>query len=125
MVVVRVVVRVAAALLEAPAQDPEADGHHEHARSERQPRIELLGHDELREPQRHEAEAEDACRVRDRHRPAEEERVTRPAAGSDEVPGVYKDIRQVMAAQEDLVEIVGQFDPKIVRMCGDGSRAED
>jgi tRNA-splicing ligase RtcB len=47
------------------------------------------------------------------------------AAGSDEVPGVYKDIREVMAAQEDLVEIVGQFDPKIVRMCGDGSRAED
>jgi len=47
------------------------------------------------------------------------------AAGSDEVPGVYKDIRQVMAAQEDLVEIVAQFDPKIVRMCGDGSRAED
>jgi tRNA-splicing ligase RtcB len=47
------------------------------------------------------------------------------AAGSDEVPGVYKDIRQIMAAQQDLVEIVGQFDPKIVRMCGDGSRAED
>jgi tRNA-splicing ligase RtcB len=47
------------------------------------------------------------------------------AAGSDEVPGVYKDIRAVMAAQEDLVEIVGQFDPKIVRMCGDGSQAED
>lgn len=47
------------------------------------------------------------------------------AAGSDEVPGVYKNIREVMAAQEDLVEIVAQFDPKIVRMCGDGSRAED
>jgi tRNA-splicing ligase RtcB len=47
------------------------------------------------------------------------------AAGSDEVPGVYKDIRAVMAAQQDLVEIVAQFDPKIVRMCGDGSRAED
>jgi tRNA-splicing ligase RtcB len=47
------------------------------------------------------------------------------AAGSDEVPGVYKDIRAVMAAQEDLVEIVAQFDPKIVRMCGDGSQAED
>jgi len=43
----------------------------------------------------------------------------------DEIPGVYKDIREVMAAQEDLVEIVRQFDPKIVRMCGDGSRAED
>jgi tRNA-splicing ligase RtcB len=47
------------------------------------------------------------------------------AAGSDEVPGVYKDIREVMAAQSDLVEVVAQFDPKIVRMCGDGSRAED
>ena len=47
------------------------------------------------------------------------------AAGSDEVPGVYKDIRAVMAAQEDLVEIVAQFDPKIVRMTEDGSRAED
>ncbi len=46
-------------------------------------------------------------------------------AESDEVPGVYKDIRQVMAAQQDLVEIVAQFDPRIVRMCGDGSRAED
>jgi tRNA-splicing ligase RtcB len=47
------------------------------------------------------------------------------AAGSDEVPGVYKDIRQVMAAQQDLVEVIAQFDPRIVRMCGDGSRAED
>jgi tRNA-splicing ligase RtcB len=47
------------------------------------------------------------------------------AAGSDEVPGVYKDIREVMAAQEDLVETVARFDPKIVQMCGDGSRAED
>jgi tRNA-splicing ligase RtcB len=47
------------------------------------------------------------------------------SAGSDEVPGVYKDIRQVMAAQQDLAAIVGQFDPKIVKMCGDGSQAED
>ncbi|MCC6492162.1 MAG: RtcB family protein [Pirellulales bacterium] len=47
------------------------------------------------------------------------------SAGSDEVPGVYKDIRRVMAAQQDLVEIVAQFDPRIVKMCGDGSRAED
>lgn len=47
------------------------------------------------------------------------------SAGSDEVPGVYKDIRQVMAAQQDLVDVVAQFDPKIVKMCGDGSRAED
>lgn len=47
------------------------------------------------------------------------------AAGSDEVPGVYKDIHKVMAAQQDLVEVVARLDPRIVRMCGDGSRAED
>lgn len=47
------------------------------------------------------------------------------AAGLDEVPGVYKDIHEVMAAQSDLVEIVGEFRPKIVMMCGDNSPAED
>ena len=47
------------------------------------------------------------------------------SAGSDEVPGVYKDIESVMNAQRDLVEVVGRFDPKIVKMCGDGSKAED
>jgi tRNA-splicing ligase RtcB len=30
-----------------------------------------------------------------------------------------------MAAQQDLVEVVARFQPKIVRMCDDGSRAED
>ncbi|MFM9114922.1 MAG: RtcB family protein, partial [Planctomycetota bacterium] len=47
------------------------------------------------------------------------------SAGADESPGVYKDIHQVMAAQADLVDIVAQFDPKIVKMCDDGSAAED
>jgi len=47
------------------------------------------------------------------------------SAGADEAPGVYKDIHRVMAAQSDLVEIVAQFDPKIVKMCQDGSPAED
>ncbi len=47
------------------------------------------------------------------------------SAGADEVPGVYKDIREVMRQQSDLVEIVAQFDPKIVKMSGDGSRPED
>ncbi|MEN0110011.1 MAG: RtcB family protein [Planctomycetota bacterium] len=47
------------------------------------------------------------------------------AAGADEVPGVYKDIDAVMAAQTDLVEVVGRFEPRVVRMCGDGSRPED
>ncbi len=47
------------------------------------------------------------------------------SAGSDEVPGVYKDIEAVMNSQRDLVAVVGRFDPKIVKMCGDGSKAED
>ena len=47
------------------------------------------------------------------------------SAGLDEVPGVYKDIEAVMAAQTDLVEVLGRFDPKLVKMCPAGDRAED
>jgi tRNA-splicing ligase RtcB len=47
------------------------------------------------------------------------------SGGIDEVPGVYKPIQSVMEAQHDLVDIVARFDPKIVKMCGDGSKAED
>jgi tRNA-splicing ligase RtcB len=47
------------------------------------------------------------------------------SAGLDEVPGVYKDIHAVMAAQTDLVEVLGRFDPKLVKMCPAGDRAED
>jgi tRNA-splicing ligase RtcB len=47
------------------------------------------------------------------------------SAGADEVPGVYKDIREVMQHQHDLVETIARFDPRIVKMCDDGSRAED
>jgi tRNA-splicing ligase RtcB len=47
------------------------------------------------------------------------------SAGIDENPFVYKDIHQVMKSQEDLVNIVAQFDPRIVRMAGDGERPED
>jgi tRNA-splicing ligase RtcB len=46
------------------------------------------------------------------------------SAGSDEVPGVYKDIDAVMAEQQDLVEVIARFDPRIVKMSGDG-KAED
>jgi tRNA-splicing ligase RtcB len=46
------------------------------------------------------------------------------SAGLDEVPGVYKDIDVVMAQQEDLVETIARFDPKIVKMAP-GGRAED
>ena len=47
------------------------------------------------------------------------------SAGADECPGVYKNIIDVMRRQSDLVDIVARFDPRIVKMCGDGSRAED
>ena len=47
------------------------------------------------------------------------------SAGADEVPGVYKNIEEVMREQADLVEIVARFDPRIVKMCDDGSKAED
>ena len=46
------------------------------------------------------------------------------SAGADEVPYVYKNILDVMSEQQDLVQIVGRFDPKIVKMSDDG-RAED
>jgi tRNA-splicing ligase RtcB len=47
------------------------------------------------------------------------------SAGIDEAPGVYKDIHAVMAAQRDLVEVVGRFDPKIVKMAEAGEKPED
>lgn len=44
--------------------------------------------------------------------------------GLDEAPGAYKDIHQVMAAQEELVTILASFQPKMVRMADDGSRED-
>ncbi|RYF91184.1 MAG: RtcB family protein [Chitinophagaceae bacterium] len=38
--------------------------------------------------------------------------------GVDEAPAAYKDIHQVMQAQQALVDVVGTFTPKIVRMDG-------
>jgi tRNA-splicing ligase RtcB len=51
--------------------------------------------------------------------------VTVLAAGADEVPYAYKAIGEVMAQQQDLVETLARFDPRIVMMCGDGSKADD
>ncbi len=47
------------------------------------------------------------------------------SAGLDEVPAVYKDIDQVMACQQDLAEILGQFSPRLVKMAPAGERPED
>ena len=46
----------------------------------------------------------------------DEKGITLIAAGLDEVPMAYKDIEEVMKAQEDLVEVLARFDPKIVNM---------
>jgi tRNA-splicing ligase RtcB len=40
--------------------------------------------------------------------------------GLDEAPMAYKDIHQVMAHQQDLVDVLGSFTPRIVRMDAGG-----
>jgi tRNA-splicing ligase RtcB len=47
------------------------------------------------------------------------------SAGLDEAPAVYKNIEQVMAAQSDLVEVLGKFEPRLVKMAPEGEKAED
>ncbi|SDM44257.1 tRNA-splicing ligase RtcB [Catalinimonas alkaloidigena] len=44
--------------------------------------------------------------------------VTVIGSGLDEAPMAYKDIRKVMAAQSELVDVLGTFTPRIVRMAG-------
>jgi len=51
--------------------------------------------------------------------------VTLLSAGLDEVPMVYKNIDEVMAAQADLVETLGRFEPKLVKMARSGEPPED
>lgn len=48
--------------------------------------------------------------------------VTLLGGGLDEAPFAYKDIHTVMSAQTELVDVVGSFVPKIVKMCGDGPK---
>ncbi|MCB0836503.1 MAG: RtcB family protein [Bacteroidetes bacterium] len=43
-------------------------------------------------------------------------KVTLVGGGLDEAPMAYKDIHTVMESQKDLVEIIGTFQPRIVRM---------
>jgi len=55
----------------------------------------------------------------------EERGVRLLSAGIDEVPHAYKDIHDVMAAQSDLVDVVGRFDPRLVKMAPEGEKPED
>ena len=47
------------------------------------------------------------------------------SADLDEAPMAYKNIHEVMAAQTDLVEPLGTFLPRLVKMAPAGERAED
>jgi tRNA-splicing ligase RtcB len=47
------------------------------------------------------------------------------SAGIDENPHAYKNIIEVMAQQQDLVEVLARFDPKIVKMADAGEKPED
>jgi len=70
-------------------------------------------------------QAEKTFTWKDARRVLEERGVTLISAGLDEVPMVYKDINEVMAAQDDLVEILARFEPRLVKMCPAGDRPED
>jgi tRNA-splicing ligase RtcB len=50
--------------------------------------------------------------------------VTLIGAGLDEAPMAYKNIEQVMGAQQNLVDIIARFEPKMVRMADDGFRED-
>ena len=47
------------------------------------------------------------------------------SAGIDENPFVYKDIDTVMSQQQDLVEVLARFEPRLVKMAPEGERPED
>lgn len=61
----------------------------------------------------------------DRDRWLKERGVELMDAGMDEAPQAYKDIRHVLAEQNDLVEVLATFRPRIVLMARAGERAED
>jgi tRNA-splicing ligase RtcB (3'-phosphate/5'-hydroxy nucleic acid ligase) len=60
--------------------------------------------------------AENSISKKDRDAYLRERGVTLLGGGLDESPQAYKDIETVIAAQDDLIEIVGKFVPRIVRM---------
>ena len=53
---------------------------------------------------------------KERDRYLHERGVTLLGGGMDESPQAYKRIEQIIAAQADLVEVIGRFTPRIVRM---------
>jgi len=68
--------------------------------------------------------AKEKLRVNDVHTFLAKAGVEVIGSGLDEAPMAYKDIHQVMESQKELVQVLGSFMPKIVRMCGDEAFAE-
>jgi len=54
-----------------------------------------------------------------------DKKITLLGSDIDEAPMAYKDIHAVMAAQENLVEVLAKFQPRIVRMADAKERPED
>jgi len=54
-----------------------------------------------------------------------DKRITLMGSDMDEAPMAYKDIHAVMAAQNDLVEVLAKFEPRIVRMADAREKPED
>ncbi|WP_369412486.1 RtcB family protein [Mucilaginibacter rivuli] len=54
-----------------------------------------------------------------------DKRITLMGSDVDEAPMAYKDIHTVMAAQAGLVEVLAQFNPRIVRMADAKEKPED
>ena len=48
--------------------------------------------------------------------------VTLLGGGLDESPQAYKRIDRILEAQRDIVQIIGKFQPKIVRMADEAGR---
>lgn len=76
--------------------------------------INSASHGAGRQMSRKQAEQNITKTARDRY--LKERGVTLIGGGLDEAPQAYKPIEQVIAAQSDLVEVVGKFTPIIVRM---------
>jgi tRNA-splicing ligase RtcB len=54
-----------------------------------------------------------------------DKRITLMGSDMDEAPMAYKDIHAVMAAQNNLVEVLAKFEPRIVRMADAREKPED
>jgi len=64
-------------------------------------------------------QAKEAITKTERDRYLKERGVTLLGGGLDEAPQAYKPIEQVIDAQRDLVDVIGQFKPILVRMTGE------